>query len=185
MKISRGTQNCLYPMPLVLIGANINGKPNYIAIAHVGIMDFFTISVSIGKTYYTNTGIRENNTFSVNIPSVEMLREVEYCGVTSGKTTDKAKLFENFYGKLQTAPMIKECPINTECRLVETIDFPNHNIFVGEIAETYYDEQYMTNGVLDFSKIQPILFIMNDLSYWKLGERLAKAWNVESILQDQ
>jgi flavin reductase (DIM6/NTAB) family NADH-FMN oxidoreductase RutF len=184
MKISRRAQNCLYPMPLVIVGANVHGKPNYITIAHVGIMDFYSVSVSMGKKYYTNAGIKENKTFSVNIPSVEMVKEAEYCGLTSGKAADKANLFDNFYGKLQTAPMIKECPINMECKLIQTVAFPNHNVFVGEIAETYYDDQYVTNGVVDPFKVQPILFTMNDTGYWKLGERFAKAWNVENTLKN-
>ena len=129
MKILRGAQICLYPMPLVIVGANVKGKPNYITIAHVGIMDFSAISVSISKKYYTNTGIKENKAFSINIPSVDMIKEAEYCGLTSGKNTDKAKLFDNFYGKLQTAPMIKECPINMECKLIQTVEFPNHQPF--------------------------------------------------------
>jgi flavin reductase (DIM6/NTAB) family NADH-FMN oxidoreductase RutF len=53
--------------------------------------------------------------------------------------------------------------------LIKTVDFPRHDIFVGEIVETYCDEQYLTDGVVDFAKIQPILFVMNDRSYWKLG----------------
>ena len=168
MKVKLGAVNCLYPMPTTLVGANVNGKPNYITIAHVGIMDFGSISLSMNKVHYTNAGIKENGTFSVNIPSVEMVKETDYCGLVSGKHVDKSQLFETFYGKLGTAPMIKECPINLECRLIKTVDFPRHDIFVGEIVETYCDEQYLTDGVVDFAKVQPILFVMNDRSYWKL-----------------
>jgi hypothetical protein len=42
---------------------------------------------------------------------------------------------------------------------------------------------YFTEGIVDFSKIQPILFVMNDRSYWKLGERFAKAWNIGNELK--
>jgi flavin reductase (DIM6/NTAB) family NADH-FMN oxidoreductase RutF len=112
-----------------------------------------------------------------------MVKETDYCGIVSGKKADKAKLFENFYGKLETAPMIKQCPLNMECRLIQIVDFPNHDVFVGEVVETYCDEQYLTEGIVDFSKIQPILFVMNDRSYWKLGERFAKAWNIGNELK--
>jgi flavin reductase (DIM6/NTAB) family NADH-FMN oxidoreductase RutF len=182
MKVARGSQNCLYPMPLTLVGANVREEPNYITIAHVGIMDFFSISISLGKSYYTNAGIRENQTFSVNLPSTDMVKEVEYCGLVSGKRAEKSTLFDNFYGKLQTAPMIQECPINMECQVVKTVDFPNHTVFIGEIAETYYDDAYMTDGTVDFRKAQPILFILQDIGYWRLGERFAKAWNLEERL---
>jgi len=42
MKISLGAKNCLYPLPTTIVGANVNGRPNYITIAHVGIMDLGT-----------------------------------------------------------------------------------------------------------------------------------------------
>ncbi len=178
MKINLGAKNCLYPLPTVLVGATVEGKPNYLTIAHVGIMDLGTVSLGINKKHYTNSGIKENGTFSINYPTADMVAVTDYCGLVSGKDTDKGILFENFYGKLKTAPMIAKCPLNMECRLVQTVDFPRHDVFVGEVVETYCDEQYMTDGVVDFAKIQPILFVMNDMSYWKLGEQFAKAWDI-------
>lgn len=178
MKTTLGAKNCLYPMLTVLAGANVNGKPNYIAIAHVGIMDFASVSLSMNKVHYTNIGIRENETFSVNIPSVDMVKKTDYCGLVSGKNVDKSALFENFYGKLGTAPMIKECPVNMECQLIKTIDFPKYDVFVGEIVETYCDEHYLIDGVVDLAKVQPILFSMGDTGYWKLGDRFARAWSI-------
>ena len=183
MKIKLGVKNCLYPMPTTLVGANVNGKPNFITIAHVGIMDLGSISVGMAKVHYTNSGIKENGTFSVNIPSVELVKETDYCGIISGKNADKARLFEVFYGGLKTAPMIRQCPINMECKLIKTVDFPKHDAFVGEIVETHCDEHILTDGVVDFSKVHPILFAMNDRSYWKLGERFAKAWNIGKELK--
>lgn len=178
MKISLGAKNCLYPLPTTIVGANVNGRPNYITIAHVGIMDLGTVSLGMNKIHYTNAGIKENGTFSINIPSIEMVKVTDFCGLVSGKSVDKAGLFSNFYGKLETAPMIKECAINMECKLVQTVDLPRHDVFIGEIVETYCEEKYMTDKVVDFSKVQPILFTMNDTGYWKLGERFARAWSI-------
>jgi flavin reductase (DIM6/NTAB) family NADH-FMN oxidoreductase RutF len=165
-------------MPTTLVGALVNGKPNYLAIAHVGIMDLGSVSLGMSKAHYTNAGIKENRTFSVNIPSVKMVKETDYCGLVSGKTADKSGLFKTFYGKLKSAPMIEECAINMECELIKTVDFPSHDVFIGRIAATYCDESILTDGVVDFEKVQPILFVMNDRSYWKLGEKFAKAWDV-------
>ena len=103
MKVELGVNSCLYPMPTTLVGANVNGKPNYITIAHVGIMALGAyISLSMNKQHYTNAGIKENGTFSVNIPSVELVKKTDYCGLVSGKDVDKAELFQSFYGKLET-----------------------------------------------------------------------------------
>jgi flavin reductase (DIM6/NTAB) family NADH-FMN oxidoreductase RutF len=104
-------------------------------------MDLGSISLGMNKGHYTNAEIKEHGTFSVNIPSIDMVTKTDYCGLVSGRRVDKGALFETFYGKLGSAPMIKECPVNMECRLIQTIDFPRHDIFIGEIAETYCDER--------------------------------------------
>jgi flavin reductase (DIM6/NTAB) family NADH-FMN oxidoreductase RutF len=178
VKVSLGVRNCLYPMPTTLVGANVAGRPAFITIAHVGILDYTTISLGMNKAHYTNAGIRECGTFSVNIPSQEMLKVTDYCGLVSGRKVDKGALFTVFYGSLGTAPMIQECPINMECRLLQIVDRPSHDIFIGEIVESHGDEAVLSEGVVDFAKVQPFLFAMNDKSYWRLGERLGRAWSV-------
>jgi len=178
MKTELGAKNCLYPLPTVLVGALVNDKPNYTTIAHVGIMEPEAVSVGMNKHHYTNTGIKANKTFSINIPSTKLVKETDYCGLVSGKDKNKASMFKTFYGKLKTAPMIEQCSINMECELIKTVDFPNHDIFIGEIAATYCDETVLTNGEVDFEKVQPILFVMNDRSYYGLGKKFAKAWNI-------
>jgi len=85
MKVNIGAKNCLYPLPTTLVGALVNGKPNYTTIAHVGIMDMGSISLGMGKIHYSNVGIKENGTFSVNIPSVKMVKKTDFCGLVSGK----------------------------------------------------------------------------------------------------
>jgi flavin reductase (DIM6/NTAB) family NADH-FMN oxidoreductase RutF len=177
MKVEVGEKNCLYPLPTTLVGALVNGKPNYIAIAHVGIMDPGSVSLGMNKAHYTNSGIKMNGTFSVNLPSAKMVKETDYCGLVSGKNVDKAACFKTFYGKLKTAPMIEECAVNMECQLIKTVDFPNHDIFVGKVAATYCDDAVLTDGTVDLGKVKPILFVMNDRSYWNLGTKLAKAWD--------
>jgi flavin reductase (DIM6/NTAB) family NADH-FMN oxidoreductase RutF len=183
MKVNIGGKNCLYPLPTTLVGALVDGKPNYVTIAHVGIMDPGSVSLGMNKAHYTNAGIKANGTFSVNIPSVQLVKETDYCGLMSGKTEDKAAYFKTFFGKLKTAPMIEECAVNMECELIKTVDFPNHDIFMGKVVATYCDETVLTDGVLDFGKVQPILFVMNDRSYWKLGAKLAKAWDIGKNLK--
>lgn len=183
MKIEVGVKNCLYPLPTTLVGALVDGKPNYVTIAHVGIMDPGSVSLGMNKGHYSNAGIKANETFSVNIPSVNMVKKTDHCGLVSGKRENKSDLFKTFYGRLKSAPMIEECTINMECELIKTVDFQTHDIFIGKIAATYCDDAVLTQGVVDFGKVQPILFVMNDRSYWKLGEKFAKAWHVGKSLE--
>jgi flavin reductase (DIM6/NTAB) family NADH-FMN oxidoreductase RutF len=171
-KITLGVKNCLSPMPTVLAGANVNEKPNYLTIAWVGIMDHDFVSISVNKSHYSNGGIRQNGTFSINIPSSDQLEIVDYCGIVSGREVDKGVLFENFYGKLATAPMIRQCPVNMECKLVHTLGLmPTHDVFVGEIVETYCDGEFLKDGMIDYAKIHPILYATHGGRYWELGAR--------------
>jgi flavin reductase (DIM6/NTAB) family NADH-FMN oxidoreductase RutF len=170
-------------MPTTLVGAMVEERPNFITIAHVGIMDPGSISLGMSKAHYTNAGIKQFGTFSVNLPPAEMVQETDYCGLVSGRRVDKTKLFSVFYGKLKTAPMIAECPISMECKLTKVVDFPKHDIFIGEIVATYAEETVLTDGVVDYSKVQPFFFTMTDNGYWKLGERFAQAWNVGKVLE--
>jgi len=178
MKVELGAKNCLYPLPTILVGALVNGKPNYITIAHVGIAEPTAVSLGMNKVHYTNQGIKTNKTFSINIPSTAMVKETDYCGLVSGKDENKSDMFKTFYGQLKTAPMIEECSINMECELIQTVDFPNHDLFIGKVVATQCDETILTNGVVDLGKMQPILFAMTDHSYWSIGKKLATAWSV-------
>ncbi|MGZ4863537.1 MAG: flavin reductase family protein [Halobacteriota archaeon] len=107
------------------------------------------------KAHYTNAGIKQCGTFSVNLPSAKMVQETDYCGLVLGRFADKTKLFNVFYGKLKTAPMIAECPICIECKLTNVVDFPMHDIGIGEIMSTYTKDAVLTDGIVDYSKVQP------------------------------
>lgn len=173
-----GAKTFIYPMPVIIAGANVNGKPNFNTIAYCGVVQSnpAMISLSMDKKRYTNKGIKENNTFSINIPSERMVRITDYIGIYSGLNVDKSKLFKIFYGKLSTAPMIEECPINIECRLISVMDFGGKNdLFIGEVVETYSEDRYMTNDLPDIKKIKPIVFSRYDLNYWNIGKHLGEA----------
>jgi flavin reductase (DIM6/NTAB) family NADH-FMN oxidoreductase RutF len=180
-KTKFGPKTLLYPMPTTIIGANVKGKPNFLTIAWCGIIGInpAMISIALGKNHYTNPGIKENGTFSVNIPSEELVQITDYCGIASGKNKDKSGLFDVFYGELATAPMIKECPINLECRVVKIIDDINSDeIFLGEIVETYCSPDYLTDDLPDMKKVKPILYSTQDKNYWKVGDHLGKAYSI-------
>jgi len=178
MKERLGAINALYPTPTVLVGATVNGKPNFITIAHVGIMTHTHISLGMAKPHHTNAGIKENKTFSVCLPSENLVVETDYCGIMTGKKTDKATVFDIYYGELKTAPMVQQCKVCMECRLDRIVDFPTHDVFVGEIVQTYADESLLSDRKIDVSKLKPLLFDMSSKKYWSMGGKIAKCWNV-------
>jgi len=136
------------------------------------------IAIVLGKNHYTNPGIKENKAFSVCLPSEDMVEVTDYCGIVSGKKRDKSKIFDLFYGEEKTVPMIKDCPLNIECKLVEIVESESNEIFIGEIIGTYTEERFLSDGKLDFKKMKPLILSQPDTSYWRLGEPFAKAWNI-------
>lgn len=179
MKSKIGSQNILYPMPVTIIGALVDGKVNFINIAHVGILNATAphlITLSMNKVHYTNAGIKENKAFSVNIPTRSQMTTVDYAGLVSGKQVDKSGLFEVFYGELSAAPLVANCPLSMECRLMDVLDYESNDIFIGEVVNTYADDRVLTNGKVDLAKVDPLLFDMTSVQYWSIGESIGKCW---------
>jgi flavin reductase (DIM6/NTAB) family NADH-FMN oxidoreductase RutF len=103
--------------------------------------------------------------------------------LVSGHDIDKSTVFKSFYGKLKTAPMIEECPLTMECKLVETIEIGNNDIILGEIVAGYVDEERMEDGSPDLTKIDPIIYSSPE-HYWKLGDYLARAYSIGKTLRE-
>jgi flavin reductase (DIM6/NTAB) family NADH-FMN oxidoreductase RutF len=171
-----GAVPLVYPIPIVLAGANVDGRPNYATLGDCGVMGINPplVYVSLGEKHYTTRGIVENGTFSVNFPSTDMLAVTDYCGIASGRDVDKAALFVSFYGELDTAPMIESCPVNLECRVVKDFSIEHRHIFVGRVVETYVDEAYVVErderkGVADMCELDTIIYAL-DNRYYRIGE---------------
>jgi len=168
----------LYPKPALLIGANVNGKPNFMTAAWAGIVNQTPpmLSVAIRRERYTYQGIEENQTFSINIPSEDQVTETDYCGLVSGMKNDKVAAcgFTVFYAKLKTAPLIEQCPVNMECRLVQKVDLKTHVLCIGKIEEVHINDDCLTNGKPDIEKVRPLVFASGvEYAYFSLGERIA------------
>jgi flavin reductase (DIM6/NTAB) family NADH-FMN oxidoreductase RutF len=179
-KINIGKNVFIYPMPVTLLGVNIKNKPNFMALGWVSRVNANPplLGVGVNKEHYTVEGILENETFSVNFPTQEMIVETDYCGLFSGKEADKSEIFEVFYGELKTAPMIKQCSLGIECKLHDIYEMPTNNLFIGEIINSYTENKYLTDAKLDIAKMNPLILTMPDNKYWNVGENVGRAWNI-------
>lgn len=182
-KVVLGPQRFNCVMPTVLVGTNVDDKPNFLAIASCGEVcaEPPTVSVAVRHHRYSHRGIRQNMTFSINIPSEDMLRETDYCGIASGSKVNKAEIcrFKVFYGKLGSAPLIEQCPLNLECRVVHILDLGSHSLFIGRIEETHITESCLTDGKPDAGKIKPFIYSMApNRRYHALGEVIGPAFSI-------
>lgn len=168
------------PMPVTLVGMKVKGKPNFCAGGWITRVNYkpAMIGIALYKTHFSPIGIKENKTFSVCIPGADLVREADYCGIVSGKKSDKSKLFTIFYGKTKTAPMIKECPINIECKLYKIMDLPDDYLFIGKVVGIYTEEKFFTNGKVDYKKIKPFIYTIPDGIYSILGKKIGDAYSI-------
>jgi flavin reductase (DIM6/NTAB) family NADH-FMN oxidoreductase RutF len=169
-------------MPAVLIGTHVNGKPNFMTAAWCGIVnsDPPMLSVSIRPHRHTYRGVKQTGAFSVNVPGVDLAVQTDYCGLVSGAREEKAAAcgFRILYGKLESVPLIQECPVNVECRVMHELNLGSHALFIGRIEEVHVSEDCLTQGKPDAEKIRPLVYCAGARNAYRgLGEEVAQAFH--------
>jgi flavin reductase (DIM6/NTAB) family NADH-FMN oxidoreductase RutF len=164
--------------PTILIGVNVDGKPDFTTVAWTGVAASVPPSITIALQHHRHSlkGVRQNMAFSVNIPSAVHVKETDYCGLASGARIDKAADcgFTVFYGSLKNAPFIEQCPINHGCEVIQILNLGSHELIVGRIVDTHVSEECMTKGKPDPAKVNPIVFAGK--GYYQIGEYLGDAF---------
>lgn len=182
MKKNIGAVVGLYPTPSTIVGTVVNGRVNWLNIAHIGIVGLDCILISSRKDHYSNQGIRENGTVSVNLVNEDMIPEADYVGIASGKTTDKSDVFEYHMGELENAPLIDKSYLSMECRVIDIYDYGNYDNFILKVVHTHVEEKMLDeNGRIDYEKIRPILFEMPTRTYLKTGDVAANCWSAGMV----
>ena len=169
-----------FPMPMTIIGAKVGGKPNYMPAAWVSMASYAPpkIAVTLGDHHYTNKGIKENGVFSVNFPSAENMKLVDYCGLVTGEKEDKSKVFSSFYGQSQNAPMVEDFKLCVECKLDKIVVNGRNETFIGDIVGIHADEDVLNDGKVDFDKLEPLILGQITLEYRSLGQKIGQAWKI-------
>ena len=147
-----------FPAPVVLVSCAYKEVTNIITIAWTGVVCSKPplVSISIRPSRFSYELISNSGEFIVNIPTSHQLEETKICGSKSGKNTDKWATcsFTPVKGTKVSAPLIKECPINIECKVVKMIaNIGVHTIFIGEVQEVHVDPQIAPKSVLDITPL--------------------------------
>lgn len=168
--------NMLYPVPAVLITvADKQGKPNIFTVAWTGTVcsDPPMVSISVRPTRYSHQLIEDTGEFVINLTTKKLVYAVDYCGVKSGRDTDK---FKDMHLNIMAAdkvkaPLLKESPVNIECIVKQTLRLGTHDMYVAEVAAVHADEVYMDKkGCFILDKAEPIAYSHG--GYFALGEKL-------------
>lgn len=163
-KVSLSTQLLLGPVPAAMISCGRPGeKYNIITLAWAGVVNSIPpmVSISIRPSRFSHSMVLDTKEFVINIATSDQVDLADGCGTLSGRDVDK---FQHFgltpvKGALEHAPLIKECPINLECRVEQTIDLPSHTLFIGRVIATHGDAGILNEkGRVDFKRCRPLGF---------------------------
>lgn len=163
-KVQLKPQSLLIPLPATMVSCAAEGfKPNIITISWIGIVNSEPpmLSISVTPKRHSHQMIKKAGDFVVNLTSERNLKEADFCGNRSGRKYDK---FEELKltpipGKVVGSPMIKECPINLECQVRESMVLGSHEMFVAEIVAVHVDLDLIDDkGKINIDKLKPLVY---------------------------
>lgn len=169
--------NMLYPLPSVMVStADREGNSNILTIAWTGTVctNPAMVYISVRPERYSYEMIRESGEFVINLTTEKLIRATDYCGVRSGRDTDKWKDCGLTAAKAETlsyAPVIAESPVNIECRVMRVDELGSHHMFLAEVTGVQVDDSYMDeNGRFELNKTGLLSYSHGE--YLALGKKL-------------
>ncbi len=175
-KIEFKPGNMLYPLPAVIVSCgNYNGISNLLTIAWTGTActNPPTVYISVRPERYSYSLIRNAGEFVINLTTEQMAYATDYCGVRSGRDHDKWAdcNLTPIPAKTVGCPMVKESPVNIECRVTQILELGSHHMFLAEVTAVHVDPRYM-DGKNTFHLENAGLLAYSHGIYSGLGETL-------------
>ncbi len=185
MKKDLGVKPFLLPMPVALIATyNEDNSVDVMNMAWGTLVDNNMVLCVLDESHKTVKNLKRDGVdFTISIATKEYSSEADYFGIDSGNTVPDKFLRTGLHStksKNVNAPVIDEYPLTLECKLHALRHDEDDNFFAyGEIVNVLADESILNEkGVVDMSKINALLFSQVDGSYYSIGEKVGKAWNI-------
>ena len=175
MKEVRKPSTMFVPKPVSLISTSYEGKDNVMTAAWVNVvcMEPPQVAVAVRESRYTFELLQASGEFVVNLPSRDIWRAVDLCGMVSGREKDKFSLagLTREQASEVSAPLVAECPLNIECRVSASLPLGSHTLFVGLVLAVHLDEGCLgEKGKVLVEEFQP--YVLNQREYWAMGDKL-------------
>lgn len=168
--------NFIYPVPAVMVSLRDKaGKSNIITVAWTGTIcsDPPMAYISVRKSRASYPMLVESGEFVINLPSEELVRALDYCGVRSLDQVDKWKEMNLHEGQASVvaAPTIEEAPVSIECKVTQVLPLGTHDMFLAEVVAVDVDERYIDEkGAFHMDQVGLVAYSHGD--YMSLGEKL-------------
>ncbi len=186
MKRKRSPSTLFLPKPVALISTAHAGRDNVMTAAWVNVvcMEPPQMAVAVRESRFTYEIIRASGEFVVNVPSQDLWRAVDMCGMVSGRHQDKFALAGLTRERAQEvgAPLVAECPLSIECRVSASLPLGSHTLFVGLVLAVHLEEGCMgEKGKVEVESFRP--YTLNHREYWSMGSRLGNFGDTASELE--
>ncbi len=171
-----------FPQPTTLVSSvDDAGKVDLMTASWAGIVSKTppTMAVSLNKGRKTYENIQASGSFVVNMVPASLAVEADYCGLKSGRTDDKAAVAGLHLEPASqvAAPLVKDSPLNVECRLSGEIELGDYRLILGEIVEIHAVEAAFDEaGKMDAKAFDPLVYLGGIREYWDLGQKVANAY---------
>ncbi|WP_176011636.1 flavin reductase family protein [Victivallis sp. Marseille-Q1083] len=167
----------LAPVPPVLVACAgpDGGRPNLLTIAWTGILCSRPpmLSIAVRPERYSYPLLEASGEFSVNLPTPQLAKAVDWCGVVSGRDHDKFResgLTPLPASRIQ-APIVAECVVALECRIVQKLTPGIHHLFLAEIVAVQVSEHLIaSDGKLQIDRDGLLAYAHGH--YYELGRCL-------------
>lgn len=154
----------LNPTPVVLVTSK--SKSNKLNVFTVGWVSTVCtkepiIAMGVRPERLSYQYIKESGECVINLPTKDMVKIVDYCGVVSGKKEDK---IEHFNLQLSDGieidtPSLERSPVALECRVKSVTPLGTHDLFLLEVLNVKVDENLLdSNNKICFNKANLICY---------------------------
>jgi flavin reductase (DIM6/NTAB) family NADH-FMN oxidoreductase RutF len=169
------------PIPIVLVGAVVDGRPNFATVGDCAVLGIRPplVVVSLSATHHTTRGVLAHRAFSINVPTEAMVALVDYFGMASGRDVDKARLLPSELGELEESLLPPIAP-SAECRVRSVVEAEHRRIFIADVVQTHVDARLLRDEagrvrVAPLTEIHPILYAL-DGGYYGVGSRIGTSY---------
>ncbi|MBR3611608.1 MAG: flavin reductase family protein [Oscillospiraceae bacterium] len=167
----------LSPLPAALVTCGTVEQPNVLTIAWTGIINSSPAMtyISVRPERWSHHIIAESGEFVINVTTDNLVRAADFCGVRSGKDTDKfAEMnLTALPASKVSAPILAQSPISLECRVTEVKHLGSHDMFIAEIVAIQVDDKYIdADGKLDLRKAGVMFYSHGE--YFAQGKKIGQ-----------
>ena len=175
MKQSWKPGNMIYPLPAVLVTCRNEDVDNVFTVAWTGTIctNPPMAYISVRPERYSYDLIKKSGVFTINLTTKELVKVTDFCGVRSGRDVDKFKEMhlEKEEAKEINCPVLKDSPVNIECRVKEIQELGSHHMFIADVVNVQVDDRALEdNGRLALESTNPIVYSHGE--YYDLKDQL-------------